>query len=123
MSEKRERLEYAINRLEYLYKRSDSRYGLHLAPDDDGVLALVADPRDMNLGTFSFHRESWMHNDPKWPDREVLAMAELMVTLHRTIDAQIAILRNAAGDPESPDEPASLEDALALADAIFGAEF
>ena len=55
----------------------------------------------------------------RWEARVAANNALLVVTLHRTIDAQLAILRHAAADPVSPDEPGALEDALALADAIL----
>lgn len=49
--------------------------------------------------------------------------ARLIVTLHATIDAQLAILNHAYGqlkDGYSPDEPGATEDALDLARAING---
>lgn len=49
--------------------------------------------------------------------------ARLIVTLHRTIDAQLAILRSAFGDSSgSHDEPNAFRLALALADAILGGD-
>lgn len=65
------------------------------------------------------------------------SIADLIVTLHRTIDAQLAILRNGIGrigawvDPDSqvgwepqdgPVPPDAYSTYLALADAILGGE-
>jgi len=55
-------------------------------------------------------------------------LAHDFVTLYRTIDAQLAILRGNLGGAEdfdtsgrmSADEPSAVEDALALAHAILG---
>ena len=44
---------------------------------------------------------------------------ELIVTLHRTIDAQLAILRNELDDMEFENRP-PFHDIVALADAILG---
>ena len=51
------------------------------------------------------------------------ADSDLIVTLHRTIDAQLAILNGALGDAEgSHDEPAAFDSAVALARTINGAD-
>lgn len=49
---------------------------------------------------------------------------ELIVTLHRTIDAQLAILRHAISEYEPRDDTMTFitEDGLALADAILGSD-
>src|SRR5690606_22832874 len=45
---------------------------------------------------------------------------ELIVTLHRTIDAQLAYLRDALGHAESEDRYFTYEHAINIADAILG---
>lgn len=73
--------------------------------------------------------EVFIEGDPaagEYPLAEVHehADAELIVTLHRTIDAQLAILRAALDDFERYGSKPSkfFENDLALADAILGGE-
>lgn len=80
---------------------------------------------------------AWKKYDPlrgevygiEWEAIDIIAVrsynaadADLIATLHRTIDAQLPILRSALGDAEgSHDEPGAFELAVGLADAILGA--
>lgn len=122
-----ERLQAAIVKLEALKDAAPSgpwTWNEKFGADDDYGLALTNGEATEIIGAYNHHCCAF-RDDPYVAD----GAADLIVTLHRTIDAQLAILRfginrqravdwtsRLAGDKHV--EAASLE--LALADAILG---
>jgi len=100
-----EKIAAAITRLEQFTDPAAEEWAIRLGKTTDVIIAGTSVPVASNL--FSWN-------------------ADEIVTLHRTLDAQLAILRGALGgardldDGAMPDEPASTVDALNLADAILG---
>lgn len=90
-----ERLEAAIAKLEALKAEAYERRWAY-ARDDDGVKSVVSDPDGMNFGVFAFHPDACFKGDRAHPDDRAVKSAELIVTLHRTIDAQLGVLRDGA---------------------------
>lgn len=92
----------------------------------------TATPGDWRAGSDTYGNaevRSWFDNDQNGNTRIAHTYAHdradsyLIVTLHRTIDAQLAILRSAFGDSSgSHDEPNAFRLALELADAILGGD-
>lgn len=105
-----ERLQAAIDKLE----QHTGETWYFASPSDAGLLS----------------RQGWIDAINPAGEREVLGLvgpgdAELIVTLHRTIDAQLSLLRHAKDvaahlRPLSYHELAFIDDALNLADAILG---
>jgi hypothetical protein len=127
-----ERLTAAIEKLEAL--KADSTPGPWWHWPEAGVIEIYSDWRDpARTGSEvviaprirprdGWGREATIYRDNYEPN------AELIVTLHRTIDAQLAILRRALDVATPIDGQASYDigpgsrvgQALALADAILG---
>lgn len=119
-----EKLEAAIAELEELradstpgewYAESEEQHYLsHNHPDSEGFGYTIGPDVVTEF-------ESYMA-----PVKEADAL--LILTLHRTIDAQLRVLRHGAlGAADmaiggTPDEPASVLDAIDLADAILGVD-
>ena len=97
----------AIEKLTALaYSSSDGPWDAHVEPRGAGISAELFDA-----------------NGGYVVDDGYVADVELIEVLHRTIDAQLAILSGAWGDADgSHDEPGAFASAVALARAINGAD-
>ena len=111
-----ERLQAAIDKLEALKAGSDP-----IRHDSTWVL-------DYDVAGFEHRRILVLDSHNGGYDGSIVAdvtsegRAQLIVTLHRTIDAQLAILRHAIDEYEPRDDSMSFitEDGMTLADAILG---
>ena len=114
-----ERLRAAIEKLEWL--RDHSTPGPWAIDDNDAAIFTFGPT--VAGGTIAY-----VNTDQRTGDRRPYGDASLIETLHRTIDAQLAILRSAVkflgsvGHHTSSIASPFVDGALALADAILGEE-
>lgn len=116
-----ERLEAAIEKLEALKAESTPAPWHYWTNDLTGDVDLWHDQEvRSHIATVGQHEQPRVYSD-----------AELIVTLHRTIDAQLAILRTQlesyskfppASEPGYVPKSPNAQNALALADSILGGE-
>lgn len=115
-----ETIQAAIDKLERLRDESTPKPWHYWTDDLNGDVDLWHDQEQrLWIGNLGQHENARVYRD-----------ADLIVTLHRTIDAQLAILRNSYGGAQdvdrygwsSADSPDAVADALDLARAIIGEE-